>query len=66
MKTHGMESFFIKVAGQQRLKIFTNKDYFSVKVEAVVRRCSVKKVFLKKNFTKFTEKYLYQSLFFIT
>ena len=31
-----------------------------IKVEAVVRRCSVKKVFLEK----FTGKYLYQSFFF--
>ena len=31
--------------------------------EAVTRRCSVKKVFLK-NFAKFTVTHLYQSLFF--
>ena len=35
----------------------------SVSSEAVVRRCSVKKVSLK-NFTKFTGKHLCQSLFF--
>ena len=63
---------FIKVAGSrpetlQKLDFLTGKldtlqnRYFEESLEAVVQRCSVKKVLLKK-FAKFTGKLLCQTL----
>ena len=42
--------------------LFRQNQYSNLKIEAVIWRCSVKKVF--RNFTKFTGKHLCQSLFF--